>query len=277
MSTYIVGDIHGNLQKLEKLLDKINFNSQDQLWLTGDLINGGLKSLETIRLIKSLANQAICVLGNHDLTLMACAHNNSLLTKILNENQKNPKAINGIVQVLNAPDFMELINWLEYRPLAHFDKNFNLLLIHAGVHPDWDVTKTLMLAHEVELTLQSSTAIQLYNNIYGDQPENWDDNLISIDRLRCIINYLTRIRFCTIDGKLNLHIKGTISDQPNGYLPWYTIEQRKTKDVTIVFGHWAALSGNVDYPNIIALDTGCRWNGPLTAYKIESKEFFNIK
>lgn len=277
MSTYIIGDIHGHLTKLNRLLDKINFNSQDQLWLTGDLINGGCESLETIRFIKSLGTQAICVLGNHDLILIACAHNNSLLNKMLSTNQENPKAINGIIQVLDAHDYIDLINWLTYRPLAHFDQNFNLLLIHAGVHPTWNVTKTLNLAKEVEATLQSADAAQFYKNIYGDQPDNWNDNLGSTDRLRCIINYLTRIRFCTIDGKLNFDSKGDKSDPPSGYVPWYAIEQRKTNNVTVVFGHWSALAGKADYANVISLDTGCRWGGPLTAYKIESQEFFHVK
>ncbi len=276
MNTYIIGDIHGHLSELEKLLVKINFNSQDKLWLTGDLINGGLQSLETIRFIKSLNKQAVCVLGNHDLILIACAHNNLLLNNMTNHYQNNPQAINGVLQVLNATDAIELINWLEHRPMAHFDQNFDLLLVHAGVHPNWDVNKTLMLAREIELILQSSNNIELYNNIYGDFPDNWDDNLVSWDRLRCIINYLTRIRFCTKDGKLNLHNKGNKSTQPDGYVPWYTISTRKTKDITIAFGHWSALLGNADHPNILSLDTGCRWGGRLTAYNIENKEFFNV-
>jgi len=276
MSTYIIGDIHGHLNKLEQLLLKINFNSQDQLWFTGDLINGGLKSLETIRLIKSLEQQVICILGNHDLILLACAYNKTLLSHMLSKNQNNPNAINGIIQILNAPDVMDLINWLEYRPLVHFNNNFNLLLVHAGVHPLWDITKTLILANEVESILKSPMATKLYNNIYGDQPDNWDDNLISWDRIRCIINYLTRTRFCTTDGKLNLHSKETALDSPNGYAPWYTIKHRKTQNVTVAFGHWSALAGYADHPNVISLDTGCRWGGPLTAYHIENKEFFCV-
>jgi bis(5'-nucleosyl)-tetraphosphatase (symmetrical) len=277
MSTYIIGDVHGHLKELERLLLKINFNSQDILWLTGDLINGGSQSLETIRFIKSMGKQAVCVLGNHDLILMACAYNKLLLNKIIAHNQHNLQAINGVLQVLSAPDVIELINWLEYRSLAHFDKKFNLLLVHAGVHPSWDINKTLILAKEVELILQSSNKLELYNNIYGDQPDNWNDSLFSWDRIRCIINYLTRVRFCTKEGKLDLQTKGNKSDLPSDYVPWYAVEKRQTKDTTLAFGHWSALLGNANYPNVISLDTGCRWGGKLTAYKVESAQLFDVK
>ena len=271
MSTYIIGDIHGYLSVLELLLKKINFQTQDQLWFTGDLINGGEQSVETIRFIKSLDKQAICVLGNHDLSLLACANNNKLLNNIT-QNKFN----NGIMPVLNSPNYQDLITWLAHRPLAHFSNNFNILLVHAGVHPYWDVIKTLMLAREVELILQSNQ-IEIYNNLYNEQPLNWNDNLTSWDRIRCIINYLTRMRFCTIDGQLEFQTKGEAINPPDGYLPWYAIPERKTENTTIVFGHWAALSGKAEHPNVIALDTGCRWGKPLTAYCIETKKFFYVE
>ena len=279
MSTYIVGDIHGHLTTLEHLLIKIKFSQQDRLWLTGDLINGGLNSVETIRFVKSLGQQAISVLGNHDLTLLACAHNNQLLINIFN-NIDNKNKLNGILPVLTAIDHLDLINWLECQPLVHFSDNFNLLLVHAGVHPAWDISKTLSLAKEVELNLKSNPT-ELHNHLYGNKPDNWpdnwSDNLESWDRLRCIINYLTRMRFCTITGKLDFHNKGTLLNANFGYMPWYAVPNRKTKNITIAFGHWAALAGKVNHPNIIALDTGCRWGHKLTAYCIENQEFFYVE
>ena len=275
MSTYIIGDIHGYLNILERLLRTIKFKSSDHLWLTGDLINGGPLSLETIRFVKSLGKQAICILGNHDLTLLACAYNNKLLTNIFN-NETNKDKLNGINPVLEATDRQDLINWLQHRPLANFSKHFNLLLVHAGVHPTWDISKTLILANELELILKSNST-DLYNHLYGDQPDNWDDNLVSWDRIRCIINYLTRMRFCTTIGKLDFHSKGEALTSPADYLPWYTVPDRKTQNITIAFGHWAALAGNVNHPNIIALDTGCRWGKRLTAYCIENQKFFYVE
>lgn len=274
MSTYIIGDIHGYLNTLEKLLLKIELKPEDHLWFAGDLINGGPNSTETIRYIKSLRNQVICILGNHDLTLLACAHNKQLLASILN-NKDNKKKLNGIVPTLEAKDCQELIYWLQHRPLAHFDNNYNLLLVHAGVHPTWDTAKTILLANEVASILKSDPR-ELYNNLYGDQPNNWNDNLISWNRIRCIINYLTRIRFCTANGQLNLKSKGDALNPPPNHLPWYMVSNRKTATTTVVFGHWSALAGKTTHPNVIALDTGCRWGKQLTAYRIEDQKLFSV-
>lgn len=276
MSIYIIGDIHGHLTELEQLLLKINFCSQDKLWFTGDLINGGPQSLETIKFVKSLEKQVVCVLGNHEIILMAAAYNHRLLNKITDQSNKSNKSINGILEVLNDKNSVELINWLEQNPLAYFEQNINLLLVHAGVHPDWTLTKTLDLAQEVSLMLQGSDKFELYNNIYGDHPNNWNDHLVSWDRIRCIINYFTRMRFCTLNGQLDFQSKGEAHNPPKGYMPWYKIEHRKTKDTTIVFGHWSALLGKTYHSNVISVDTGCRWGGKLTAYKVDTKEFFDV-
>lgn len=275
MSTYIIGDIHGYLSILEKLLLHINFKpASDNLWFTGDLINGGPQSVDTIRFIKNLPNTTICILGNHDLTLLSCAHNPVLLSKIFKD-QTNINKLNGITQVLSAPDYQELISWLSNRPLAHFANDFNILLVHAGVHPTWDTKKTINLAQEVEIILRSKNP-ELYSNLYGDYPNNWSDSLTSWDRIRCIINYLTRMRFCTQQGQLDLNTKGGILNTPAGYMPWYSVPKRQTENITVAFGHWAALSGQVEQTNVIALDTGCRWGHKLTAYCIEDKKLFYI-
>lgn len=276
MSTYIIGDIHGYLNTLERLLIKINFNKEtDSLWFTGDLINGGPQSLETIRFVKSLSN-AICILGNHDITLIACYYNKNLLTNIFNQNNSNKEKLNGIIPVLEAPDCKELITWLQQQSLAWFSQEFNLLLVHAGVHPDWDLKKTLILAKELETSLKS-TNIELYNYLYGNKPDNWDDNLTSWSRMNCIVNYLTRIRFCKANGQLEFFSKGEALEAPAGYMPWYNVPNRKTKDITVVFGHWSALAGKANHPNVIALDTGCRWGKQLTAYCLETQKFFSVE
>jgi bis(5'-nucleosyl)-tetraphosphatase (symmetrical) len=277
MNTYIIGDIHGHLEELEDLLIKINLSSNDQLWFTGDLINGGDYSRETIKLIQSLGKQAICILGNHDLILMACAYNNKILDVMLNKNKDNLTNINGIIQVLKSRDKLDLINWLEHRPLAHFNQNFNMLMVHAGIHPSWDATKTLHLAAEVETILQSDRATKLYAQIYGDKPNNWSDNLSGWGRLRCIINYLTRARFCYSDGSLNLTYKGDLATAPDNLLPWYDLQNRNFQQTTIVFGHWSALLGNANHPHVISMDTGCRWGGQLTAYNIEKQLYYNTQ
>lgn len=275
MSTYIIGDIHGYLNILEKLLHYIKFKpSDDHLWFTGDLINGGPYSTDTIRFIKELPNSNICVLGNHDVTLLSCAHNPQLLSTIF-KNAINKNKLNGIEQVLSASDSNQLITWLQHRPLAHFDNNHNILLVHAGVHPTWNVNKTLQLAKEVELIFTTNNQ-ELYKNLYGDEPNNWHETLTSWERVRCIINYLTRIRFCSINGQLDLHNKGNLSSVSSGSIPWYNIPTRQTNNVTVVFGHWAALSGQTNNPRVIALDTGCRWGYKLTAYCIEDQKLFYV-
>jgi len=277
MSTYIIGDIHGYLNILEKLLNYIKFKpATDHLWFTGDLINGGKYSADTIRFIRELpnSNNNICVLGNHDITLLSCAYNPELLS-IIFKNPLNKNKLNGIEQVLSAADASQLITWLQHRPLAHFANNCNILLVHAGVHPTWSLQKTLQLAKEVEIVLQNNNQ-ELYKNLYGDEPNNWNDSLTSRDRIRCIINYLTRIRFCTNNGQLDLHHKGNLSSTPAGYMPWYNVPKRQTSKITIVFGHWAALSGQADHPRVVALDTGCRWGYQLTAYRIEDQKLFCV-
>ena len=192
------------------------------------------------------------------------------------DNHNNVTKLNGIVQTLNAIDCTELLEWLKNLPLAYFNKNFNLLLVHAGIHPAWDTTKTLTLAKEIESIFKSNLT-GFSENMYGDQPDTWNDNLASWDRTRCIVNYLTRMRFCTITGKLELHTKGEVLNAPVGYMPWYMVPKRKTQNTTVVFGHWSALAGNVNHPNIIALDTGCRWGKRLTAYCIEDQKFFYVE
>lgn len=266
MATYVIGDIHGCYDQLQALLDLIKFDpSTDILWFTGDLINGGPKPAEVIRFIKSLGDRQICVLGNHDLVLLALAAGKRI--------PHNDRAI-GFDPVFLAPDQQELIEWLRMRPMVHYDPNFNTLLVHAGVLPSWTLNEIRSYAHEVEVLLRGSNYLELYANMFGNEPDLWSADLTGWPRMRFIINCLTRMRFCSDQGQLELTSKGTINDAPTGFLPWFQIPRQD--DLKIVFGHWAALLGNTNTPNAIAMDTGCVWGHSLSARCLENGHIHSI-
>lgn len=269
MATYAIGDIHGCFDELQLLLDKIAFDiSKDVLWFTGDLVNGGKKSIETIQFVKSLGNKAITVLGNHDLTLLGLA-----MGKICPIKYERKE----IEAILTAPNKDELITWMQHLPLIHYDENLNILLVHAGIAPQWDLPKVLALAKEVESTMQGPQATAFFVNMFGNEPALWDDHLTGWDRLRCITNYLTRIRFCNREGRMDLLEKGPLSCAPINMMPWYDVPHRLTNDVKIVFGHWAALIGKTNNNNVISVDTGCVWGNYLSALRLEDHCQFAIK
>ncbi len=245
MSTYAIGDIQGCFATLEKLLDHIHFNPKiDSLWFTGDLVNRGPQSLETLRFVKALGSHHHTVLGNHDLHLLAVAHG------------AHPGAKDDTLDaILSAPDRIELLDWLCNQPLLHHDQTLNYAMVHAGFSPTWDLTTAKNLAHEVETILRSEKAIDFYNHMYGNHPDKWQDDLTGWDRWRCITNFFTRVRFCYTDGRLELKNKGAATSQPHNLIPWFQIENRATKNQPIVFGHWAALGGVTETPNTFALDT----------------------
>lgn len=259
MATYAIGDVQGCFDSLLRLLDKINFDSQnDKLWFTGDLVNRGPKSLEVLRFIKKLKNSQI-VLGNHDL---------HLLSVVYADVHSDPK--NNLQHILNAPDRDELCNWLRNRSLLHHDVFLGYTLVHAGFPPQWDLEKALLCAGEVENILRGKYFIDFLKNLYGNEPSRWNDNLRGWERLRCITNCLTRLRFCDIKGNLEFTAKGVKAKSDN-YLPWFKLSNRRTKDINILFGHWAALQGETNEPNVYALDTGCVWGRCLTAMRLEDK------
>lgn len=266
MSTYAIGDIQGCYQELGDLLGKINFDPlKDTLWFTGDLINRGPQSLSVLRFIKSLGEKAIVVLGNHDLHFLAVAA------------YKRPQqSLDTLDEILSAPDCQELFNWLRKLPLIHYDKTLNFLLVHAGLPPQWDLTKALSCAQEVENVLKGTQYLEFLANMQGLSPSCWTDNLAGWPRLRLITNYLTRIRFCDEKGCLEHLTKGHLNKPPIGYLPWFKIPNRASKDVRIIFGHWAALEGHTGTPNIFALDTGCIWGKKLTAMRLEDAQLFSV-
>jgi bis(5'-nucleosyl)-tetraphosphatase (symmetrical) len=263
MATYVIGDIQGCFDPLIRLLEKINFNSeQDCLWLTGDLVNRGPASLEVLRFIKSLKNTQI-VLGNHDLYFLSVFYG-----------KKNLNQHTGLEPLLNAADNEELATWLRHKPLLHHDANLGVTLVHAGLPPQWDLEKALQCAYELEICLRSENYPDFFTHMYGDVPSRWDEALQGWDRLRVIANCLTRLRFCDTEGNLDLNTKGAIAKQ--GYYPWFKVPQRRSKKLKILFGHWAALRGKTDEPNAIALDTGCVWGHCLTAIRLEDWQRFTI-
>lgn len=265
MAIYAIGDIQGCYDELRRLLDKINYNDdRDRLWFTGDLVNRGPKSLQTLRMIKSMDANAIVVLGNHDLHLLATAY----------DHQK-PGKKDTLDDILAAPDRETLFDWLRFRPMIHVDEELDLVMVHAGLHPAWTVEKALSLAREVEAVLRSDDHIRFYEHMYGDKPRTWSDSLEGWSRLRFITNTLTRLRYCDDDGKVRLNVKGVPGTQPKGLKPWFELGSRKSKGSPIIFGHWSTLSllEDCSFPDIYPLDTGCLWGGRLTAMRIDRKPY----
>lgn len=263
MSTYVIGDIQGCFSTLNKLLTHIHFDpKKDILWFTGDLVNRGKESLETLRFIKNLGAAHKTVLGNHDLHLIARAYD---------AHASHPD--DTLDAILKAPDKNELIDWLRHQPLLHHEKNFTL--VHAGLAASWDLSTAQQLAKEVETVLQSKSPRDFLQHMYGNQPDQWDNTLQGFDRLRCITNFFTRLRFCYPDGRMELKNKGKV-EHAETLIPWFNVENRQNKHLKILFGHWAALGGITNTPNAIALDTGCIWGYMLTAFRLEDEKRFNI-
>ena len=269
MATYAIGDLQGCFSPLEKLLDKIQFNPKhDVLWFTGDLVNRGPQSVDALRFVKNLGKSQRIVLGNHDLHLLAVAHN------------AHPGwEEDTLKSILQAPDREELIDWLQHQPLLYHDEKLGFTMIHAGLASSWDLATVKALAKEVEQTIQNpSTAKPFFQHMYGNEPDHWDSNLTGWDRLRCITNYLTRARFCYPDGRIELNAKGKIDSQAAGDLiPWFRVPNRVNKNLKIIFGHWAALGGVTETPNTYALDTGCIWGFSLTAMRLEDGVRFSVE
>lgn len=270
MSVYVIGDLQGCYGELIHLLNEINFNEKtDQLWFTGDLVNRGPRSLECLRLVKSL--DAVTVLGNHDLHLLAVARGQ--------EKKQKPK--DTLDEILDASDREELLDWLQRQPLLHHDEGSGYTLIHAGLPPQWDLVQAAECAREGEKILQSEQSADFFIHMYGNQPNQWSEQLRGWDRIRFIINCFTRLRFCDGDGRLNLGIKGPPGSQPPSLLPWFAIASRKTRNEKLLFGHWATVTlGNItDFEpyNVQPLDTGCVWGRELTAMRLEDGKLFNVK
>ncbi len=260
MARWAVGDIQGCCDEFEELLCRIGFSGErDRLWLVGDLVNRGPRSLAVLRLVRSLGDAAITVLGNHDLHLLAVALAGARL-----------RSNDTLDELLAAPDRDVLLEWLLQRPLAHYDGEHRELLLHAGVIPQWTVPLTLQLADEVQQALRREPR-PLLACMYGDQPDRWHEGLAGLDRLRFTINVLTRLRFCTPDGRIDCRHKGKPDSVSVPWLPWFRVPERASRAVRIVFGHWSALGLHREH-GLLALDTGCVWGGTLTAVNLDDPQ-----
>ncbi|WP_210395649.1 symmetrical bis(5'-nucleosyl)-tetraphosphatase [Motiliproteus sediminis] len=264
MATYAIGDIQGCYRELCQLLDQIGFGDQDQLWLTGDLVNRGPDSLYTLRFVRELGARAVTVLGNHDLHLLAVAHGQRAGSK------------DTLDEILHAPDRDELLHWLAQQPLLHRDRELGYAMVHAGIPPTWKLKHAERHAREVETVIRSEQAPAFYTAMYGNTPACWSDDLAGFDRLRLITNYLTRMRFCRADGTLELKTKTNADQPPVGYRAWFEHPGRKSPNKRLIFGHWASLEGHCATPNCFALDTGCVWGGSLTALRLQDGTRFAV-
>ena len=251
---YAVGDVQGCAPSLKALVKKLPKKSN--LIFLGDLVNRGPDSLGALRQLKSLqeSGRAECILGNHDLHLLA-----------IDAGLRNTTGLDTVDAILKAPDRKELINWMRNRPMAL--SNGTVLTVHAGVLPQWDLQQTIECAQEVEKALRSKSYKEFLANMYGNTPNKWSNSLKGYERLRLITNALTRMRFCTPSGQMDFESKEGLENGPKGYIPWFNVPKRKTIDTLIYFGHWSTL-GLLRQCNVIGLDTGCVWGGKLTALEI---------
>ncbi len=261
MSLYLIGDLQGCNAPFQQLLKKIDFSpSTDTLYILGDLVNRGPDSLGVLRALAALGDSARCLLGNHDLHLLAAW-----------QGVRGVGRSDTLAEVLNAPDREHLLHWLRHREMAIHDHGW--LMVHAGVLPQWTLEQTLRLAGEVEVQLRGLNFNEFLTAMYGNTPVAWADTLRGSDRLRVIVNGLTRLRFCTADGVMDFTSTRRAEDPPEGFQPWFDVATRATKNQMIAFGHWSTLSLTNQRPdtsrgNALPLDTGCIWGGCLSAAKL---------
>lgn len=267
MARYCIGDVQGCDAALARLLAAIDFSpSRDTLYLLGDLVNRGPDSLAVLRRLAALGDAARCLLGNHDLHLLAVAHD-----------VRPPGAGDTLDAVLAAPDRTALLDWLRHRELAVFEQG--VLMVHAGVLPQWDAARTVALAGEVHAVLRGPALPAFLARMYGNRPAAWHDDLAGDDRLRVVVNALTRLRFCDAAGTMEFTIKESATRAPEGFMPWYEVPGRRTATTPVAFGHWSTL-GLLSRPDLLGLDTGCVWGGCLSAARLgrtpQEREIFEV-
>jgi bis(5'-nucleosyl)-tetraphosphatase (symmetrical) len=264
MTVYAVGDVQGCYEALRCVLRQVGFTAgRDQLWLVGDLVNRGPQSLEVLRFVRSLGASAQLVLGNHEIHLLGVAAG------------ARPLHSNDTLQaVLSAPDRPELLAWLAQQPLLHVDEALGYIMVHAGIPPHWELAQAVQLAHEAHAWLEPSRLASIVGAC-DVEPEELTEALSPALRARVIVRYFTRMRVCSADGRLEPSFKGAAADCPVGFLPWFAHAGRKTRAQRVIFGHWAALNGQVDAPNVFALDTGCAWGRSLTLLRLEDEQRFS--
>jgi bis(5'-nucleosyl)-tetraphosphatase (symmetrical) len=262
LAVFAIGDLQGCYDPFRRLLDKIRFDpATDHIWLTGDLVNRGPKSLKTLRFVKSLGDAVKLVLGNHDLHLLALANDIGITNN----------RFDSLWKILAAEDCDELLDWLRFKPLAHYSPEMKTLLVHAGLPPQWSVKKTLKRAAEVEAALQRDDYRQFLKKMYGNTPDKWSGKLSGNDRLRFIVNCLTRARMLDSDGRLDFSHNGHPDAARKGLMPWFDAPSAKWHGTRIVFGHWSALGLLVE-DDLISVDTGCVWGRQLTAVRLDKNK-----
>jgi bis(5'-nucleosyl)-tetraphosphatase (symmetrical) len=255
MALYLIGDLQGCNEPLGRLLDTLDFSpSRDTLYLLGDLVNRGPDSLGVLRRLMALGDAARCLLGNHDLHLLAIAHG-----------VRKPHRSDTMGDILRATDRSALLDWLRQRPIAL--QAHGWLMVHAGVLPSWDAAQTMALAGEVEAVLRGPDWVAFLQGMYGDQPDRWREDLAGAERLRVIVNALTRLRFCSAPGQMEFATKNAAVTAPPGFMPWFDVPGRRTAGTPVAFGHWSTLK-RVPRGDVLALDTGCVWGGCLTAARL---------
>ncbi|MBE7939872.1 MULTISPECIES: symmetrical bis(5'-nucleosyl)-tetraphosphatase [Ramlibacter] len=255
MASYLIGDLQGCDEPLGRLLDQAGFSpSRDTLYLLGDLVNRGPESAQVLRRLAGYGDAARCLLGNHDLSLLAIA-----------QGVRAPHRNDTLDALLAAPDRDALLDWLRQQRMAMHEHG--ILMVHGGVLPAWDLAQVMALAAEVEAALRGPDLAAFLPRMYGNQPSAWDEGLQGADRLRVIVNALTRLRFVTPDGHMDLKASGGLDAAPPGHLPWFEVPGRRTANVTVAFGHWSTL-GLLRRPGLICLDTGCVWGGCLSALRL---------
>jgi bis(5'-nucleosyl)-tetraphosphatase (symmetrical) len=272
MALYLIGDVQGCDDALQRLLRRISFSpSRDTLYLLGDLVNRGPDSAGVLRRMMRFGESARCLLGNHDLHLLAAS-----------TGARKPSKKDTLASVLNAPDRDAMLAWLKYQRMADLVQRGakKYLMVHAGVLPSWTVGQTMMLAGEIESLLRGPDLDDFLHQMYANHPAAWNDALRGVDRQRVIINALTRLRFCTAQGVMEFETTDAADAAPAGYLPWYDVPGRQTADVTVAFGHWSTL-GWLARDDVLAMDSGCVWGGCLSALRLgtdgEAHELIQVK
>ena len=259
MARFAIGDIQGCYRELRDLLAMCRFRSDcDELWFVGDLVNRGPASLEVLRFVRALGENAVVVLGNHDLHLLAIGYGSG----------RQARADDTLDDVLTAPDRHTLLEWLLARPLAHYDARRDDLLIHAGLVNDWTAEDAVRLARQVAAKLRANP-VDVFADMYGSKPDHWDESLRGPERRRVVINALTRMRYCTAEGRIDVKYKDAPSKVPAPWMPWFKVPDRASRATRIICGHWSSLGWH-DGDNVIALDTGCVWGGALTAVRLDA-------
>jgi bis(5'-nucleosyl)-tetraphosphatase (symmetrical) len=259
MAVWAVGDVQGCFVELEALLERIGFTpGRDQLWFVGDLVNRGPASLEALRFVADLGDDARVVLGNHDLHLLAIARGGAKLRG----------GDRSLQPIMEAPDRERLLDWLQSRALLHHDESIGWSMVHAALPPQWDIALARRCANELESALCGEHSGALFEAMYGNQPDRWRDDLDGDDRLRFITNAFTRLRVCDASGRLLLEFKGPLEKLPAGAMPWFRAPGRRWAGARIACGHWSAL-GYVNENGVLGLDTGCVWGGTLTAQRLD--------